>query len=67
MITRLQGIKKNFKNIAFIGPNPYFFLQNMPFEEVEKFTFIEQSGKSVEKSYEIINQIIESNSLSEQK
>ena len=58
MVTRLQGIKKNFKNIAFIGPNPYFFLQNMPFSDVEKFTFIEQSSKSVEKSYEIINNII---------
>ena len=26
MLDRLNGIKKQFKNIAFIGPNPYFFL-----------------------------------------
>ena len=51
IIGRLRGIKKEFYNIAFIGPNPHFFLQNNPFTEVEKFTFIEHSEKSVEKSY----------------
>ena len=26
MTKRLEGIRKKFKNIAFIGPNPYLFL-----------------------------------------
>ncbi len=39
---RLTGIRKSFKNIAFVGPNPYFFLQHLPKNyEVEKFYFIE--------------------------
>ena len=60
MVKRLQGIKRNFKNIAFIGPNPYLFLQHLPQEyEVEKFTFCEQSQPAVEKSYEIITERLE--------
>ena len=35
----------------------------MPFKQVEKFTFIENSSKSVEKSYEIINEIVNSGGL----
>ena len=30
MAKRLQGIKKDFKNVAFMGPNPYLFLQHLP-------------------------------------
>lgn len=61
LVSRLKSIKKNFKRIAFIGPNPYLFLQHLPREyEVESFTFCEGSEKCVEKSYEIINQKIES-------
>ena len=26
MAKRLPGIKKNFKRVAFVGPNPYLFL-----------------------------------------
>ena len=63
IIGRLRGIKKEFYNIAFIGPNPHFFLQNNPFSDVEKFTFIENSEKSVEKSYEIINKLVEDGKL----
>ena len=48
MTNRLQGIKKDFKKVAFIGPNPYFFLQHMPgVEQVEKFYFCEQAEASV--------------------
>ena len=61
MMKRLTGIKKCFKNIAFIGPNPYLFLQHLPKEyEVENFYYCEPSQESVEKSYEIINSNIES-------
>ena len=35
----------------------------MPFQSVEKFTFIENSSKSVEKSYSMINEIIENGTL----
>lgn len=42
LITRLGGIKKNFKKIAFIGPNPDLFLLNMPKSyTVDKFYFVE--------------------------
>ena len=58
---RLEGIKKNFKNIAFIGPNPYLFLQHLPKHyEVEKFYFCEQSEASVQKSYDIITERVDS-------
>lgn len=60
VVKNLPGIKKNFYNIGFIGPNPYFFLQNMKFEHtVEKFYFAEKSQKSVEKSYDIISNQVE--------
>eukprot|EP00347_Sterkiella_histriomuscorum_P009114 403342468 len=60
MISRLQGIKKNFRNIVFIGPNPYLFLQHLPKTyEIENFYFCEPSKECVEKSYEIINSKIE--------
>jgi hypothetical protein len=40
---RLTGIKKDFKRVAFIGPNPYLFLQHMPKSyNIEKFYFCEQ-------------------------
>jgi len=26
LVSRMQGIKKEFKKIAFIGPNPYLFI-----------------------------------------
>jgi hypothetical protein len=42
LITRLGGIKKNFKNIAFIGPNPDLLLLHLPKAyQVEKFYFVE--------------------------
>jgi hypothetical protein len=63
MIDRLNGIRKDFKNIAFIGPNPYFFLQNMPFKNVEKFTFMENSPKAVERSHSLITRMVEKDSL----
>ena len=48
MTNRLLGIKKDFKKVAFIGPNPYFFLQHMPgVGLVEKFYFCEQAEASV--------------------
>ena len=54
-LSRFKGIKKQFKNIAFVGPNPYLFLQHLPTDvDVEKFTFCEMSAESVEKSYELI-------------
>ena len=57
---RLEGIKRNFKNIAFIGPNPYLFLQHLPKNyNVEKFYFCEQTEASVQKSYDIINGRVE--------
>ena len=57
---RLTGIRKSFKNIAFLGPNPYFFLQHLPKNyEVEKFYFIENDQSSVEQSYKMISSKIE--------
>ena len=57
---RLTGIRKSFKNIAFVGPNPYFFLQHLPKNyEVEKFYFIENDQSSVEQSYKMISSKIE--------
>jgi hypothetical protein len=26
LVNRIKGIKKEFKNIAFVGPNPYLLL-----------------------------------------
>jgi hypothetical protein len=43
MMSRLKAVRKEFKNIAFIGPNPYMFLQNHPYDNIESFTFIENS------------------------
>ena len=61
MVKRLAGIKKQFEEIAFIGPNPELFLLNMPKSyEVKKFTFIEQTEVSVQKSYDTITANIES-------
>ena len=61
MVKRLAGIKKQFEEIAFIGPNPELFLLNMPKSyEVKKFTFIEQTEASVQKSYDTITANIES-------
>ena len=38
MTKRLPGIKKDFKRVAFLGPNPYLFLQHMPKTyEIDKF------------------------------
>ena len=52
----MQGIKKEFKKIAFIGPNPYLFIQHLPRNyEVEKFFFCESSEACVERSFEIIS------------
>ena len=60
LVNRLKGIKKTFKNIAFIGPNPYLFIQHLPKEyEIENFYFCEGSKESVEKSYEIITKKID--------
>ena len=59
IINRLKGIKKNFQNIAFIGPNPYLFLKHMGYENVQKFTFVEHSEKQVQKSLEIIEGMVE--------
>ena len=59
---RLTGVKRNFKNIAFVGPNPYLFLQHMPKEyEVDKFYFCEQNEASVQKSHDIISERVNSN------
>ena len=63
MIDRLNGIRKDFKNIAFIGPSPYFFLQNMPFKNVEKFTYMENSEKAVERSHEIITNMVQNDAM----
>ena len=61
MTKRLTGIKKEFKKVAFIGPNPYLFLQHMhQKEEIEKFYFCEQSEVSVQKSHDIISQKVNS-------
>jgi hypothetical protein len=65
MIDRLHGIRKDFKRIAFMGPNPYFFLQNMPFKNVEKFTFMENSPKAVERSHQIITGMVSKDRLTE--
>ena len=59
MMSRLNAVRKDFKNICFIGPNPYMFLKNNPYENVESFTFIENSDTSVKKSYEIIEKFLE--------
>jgi hypothetical protein len=46
MITRLKGIKKEFKKVAFIGPNPDLFLLHLPKSyTIDSFTFIEQTEK----------------------
>ncbi|CDW79540.1 UNKNOWN [Stylonychia lemnae] len=61
IVNRLKGIKKTFKNIAFIGPNPYLFIQHLPKEyEIENLYFCEGSQECVEKSYEIITRKIDS-------
>ena len=42
IMKRLTGVKKDFKKIAFIGPNPYLFLQHMPKTyNIDKFYFCE--------------------------
>ena len=44
LVKRVQGIKKEFKRIAFVGPNPYLFLQHLPKGyEVERFYFCESA------------------------
>ena len=54
--------------MAFIGPNPHHFLLNIPKHySVDSFTFIEQSQESVEKSYEIISAICESDKLGDKQ
>ena len=54
-INRLQGIRRTFHNVAFIGPNPYYFLEHLPFKnEVDKFYICEPSEASLQKSYDII-------------
>jgi len=61
LITRLGGIKKNFKNIAFIGPNPDLLLLHLPKAyQVEKFYFVEQTEAQVQTSYDVINKKIDS-------
>ena len=56
----MSGIKKQFKRVAFIGPNPYLFLQHLPQSyEIEKFYFCEQAQASVEKSHELISERVE--------
>ena len=59
MISRLEGIRHEFKKIAFIGPNPYLFLLNNPYrgDNIE-FTFIENTKESAEKSFEVIEKVI---------
>lgn len=42
MIARLKGVRKTFKRVAFVGPNPHLFLLNNPYE-LEEFTFVENS------------------------
>lgn len=60
-IKRLQGIKRDFKNIAFAGPNPYLFLQHLPKTyEVDKFYFTETSEASVQRSLDLIQSKIDS-------
>ena len=60
LVKRLEGIKKEFKKVAFIGPNPYLFLQHLPKNyEIEKFYFIEHAEVSVQKSHEIITKKID--------
>ena len=58
IISRLKGVRHSFKRVAFIGPNPHLFLLNNPYKELEEFTFIENSQKSVEKSYEMIEALL---------
>lgn len=61
LVNRLQGIKKEFKKVAFVGPNPYLFLQHLPKSyEIEKFYFIEQAEESVQASHDIITKKIDS-------
>jgi hypothetical protein len=49
ILARLEGIRKDFKSIAFIGPNPALFLGRMRhYKEVEQFTFIDFCEKSAE-------------------
>lgn len=55
-----MGIKKNFKKVAFIGPNPYFFLQHLTADQqFEKFYFCEPAEESVQKSHDIISERVE--------
>jgi len=67
MISRLKGVKNSFKRVAFVGPNPHFFLLNNPYEDLQEFTFIENSKESVEKSYSIIEQLVADGGPLEQK
>ena len=68
LLARLDGIKKKFKKVAFIGPNPYTFLRNMPADfEVEKFTFIDASERSAEHSYAQITKMCEDGSLGDRQ
>ena len=61
MMARLKGIKKDFKNIAFIGPNPDLFLLHLPKNfAVDSFTFIEQTEAQVKFSYDSITKKIDS-------
>ena len=61
MAKRMTGIKKQFKRVAFVGPNPYLFLQHLPKDyEIEKFYFCEQAQSSVERSHSIISERVES-------
>jgi len=66
LTNRLGGIKKEFSKIAFIGPNPYLFLQHLPKSyQIKDFYFCEGNEASVEKSYEIITKSLESGGLYE--
>ena len=48
LVTRLTGIRRDFKTVAFVGPNPYLFLQHLPKTyEIEKFYFCEANEASV--------------------
>lgn len=59
MVNRVKGIRKDFKSIAFIGPNPDLFLRHLPKElQVEEFYFVEQTEQQVKQSYDRITKLV---------
>ena len=59
ILSRLKGIKKDFKNILFIGPNPDFFLRNMEYSNIDSFTYIGPSKEIMDKRHLGIEKIVE--------